>query len=477
MVPSGKRMVGPALFLLIFFSYAFFATGTGNVNTISRLAWVVTFVERGHVDIDYFAAATVDKSKYDGHYFSDKAPGLGFLALPIAYVFTRFAPIMVPDGQWTEHDEVSNRFKTLAYACALFTSSLFTAVAALAMFRLVLRRTGESGAAVFTTLCYALGTPTWGWATSFFGHSTAGAALFLGFAVLDREPSRWRTVWGGVLLGMAISVEFTAAPAVALIALHRLVIWWREFGARPAVAWAGLVSVAIVLSEVPLLIYNDAAFASPFRLGYGEVEQFEHMHTGFFGISAPNLTVLGEIIFGPYRGLLRLAPVLLLVPVAAVACARLAYWRGVALLAIAVGAYYLLMNSGYYYWDGNWSIGPRHVTAMLPFLCLILAPLWQRGGSALRGVYGALLAASIAIELMCAAVQMNAPVETVKDELFDYVFPQFLAGHLTAVAKRMFALHGMASLLPLLALWLGLISLIAFGLWSSRKSEAVKHPR
>jgi hypothetical protein len=74
-----------------------------------------------------------------------------------------------------------------------------------------------------------------------------------------------------------------------------------------------------------------------------------------------------------------------------VVCARLVYWRGMALLSVAIAAWYLLMNSGYVYWDGGWSVGPRHVTAMSPFLCVLFAPLWQRCGPATRLIAGVLL--------------------------------------------------------------------------------------
>jgi hypothetical protein len=326
------------------------------------------------------------------------------------------------------------------------------------------RRCGDPMAALVATLCYAIGTPTWGWASSSFGHACAGAFLFLGFVVLDESRSWQRAALGGVLLGLAISVEFTAAPVVFLIMLHRLWVWRSSAGFWNAVTLAAAASGAVIISEIPLFWYNDAIFGSPFHVGYSNVTGFDKMNTGFFGISSPKLSVFKEILFGPYRGLVRLSPVLILVPLAIGVCLRLRPWRGIAVLSVAIATWYLLMNSGYAYWDGGESIGPRHVTAMLPFLCLLFAPMWVRAGTPLRWATGSLLAVSIVFSLMCVSVDMSGETQGLPDELFDYVFPQFFAGHLIAVAKRMPGLAGISTLLPLLGVWVVLGSLISINL-------------
>jgi hypothetical protein len=453
-----------AVFLLIFMSYGFFATNPANVNTVSRLSWAVNLVERGTLNVDYFADAMVDKAEYKGHFYSDKAPGVGFLALPIVYVFCSVAPVMTDGGRWNVHADITNRFRTLAYLCGLLTSALVTAIAAVVMLGWLERRCGDPTAALIATLCYAIGTPTWGWASSSFGHACAGAFLFLGFVTLD-ECRSWRgATLGGVLLGLAVSVEFTAGPVVFLIMLHRLWVWWRCVGTGRAVALAAIASVAIVMSEIPLFIYNYTIFGSPFHVGYSNVTGFDKMNSGFFGISLPQIAVIQQILIGPYRGLLRLSPILILVPLAIGICLRLPRWRGVAVLCMTIAGWYVLMNAGYAYWDGGASLGPRHVTAMLPFLGLVFAPMWLRAGPVLRGLTAGLLVVSVVLSMMCVAVDMSGETQSIPDELFGYVFPEFFAGHLIAVAKRMPGLAGISTLLPLLGVWVVLGSLISINL-------------
>ena len=70
-------------------AYAYFYQGGGwNQNT--RFALTRAVVERGQLSIDGFHLATGDKALRDGHYYSDKAPGAAWLAVP-AYALARAA--------------------------------------------------------------------------------------------------------------------------------------------------------------------------------------------------------------------------------------------------------------------------------------------------------------------------------------------------------------------------------------------------
>ena len=55
---------------------------------------------------------------------------------------------------------------------------------------------------------------------------------------------------------------------------------------------------------------------------------------------------------------------------------------------------FLWINASYYYWEGGWSTGPRHLVPMLPLCCLALAFAWPRAFWA-RTVALVLLAASL----------------------------------------------------------------------------------
>jgi hypothetical protein len=99
------------------------------------------------------------------------------------------------------------------------------------------------------------------------------------------------------------------------------------------------------------------------------------MQDGFFGIGGPKRGVLMGVLFGQFRGLFFLAPVLALAPIGFALLIRVPAVRLPALTVLAIAVYYVLMNASYNYWHGGWSYGPRHIAPSLPFRALALAPL------------------------------------------------------------------------------------------------------
>src|SRR5215472_182652 len=68
-----------------FFSFAYFYEG-GGWNQNSRFDLLRAIIERHTLQIDAYHQNTEDKARLNGHYYSDKAPGVVFLAVPIAEV-------------------------------------------------------------------------------------------------------------------------------------------------------------------------------------------------------------------------------------------------------------------------------------------------------------------------------------------------------------------------------------------------------
>src|ERR1700731_4222943 len=79
------RRAAILLGLVIFFSFIYFYEG-GGWNQNSRLDLLRAVVERHTLQIDAYHENTQDKAHFQGHYYSDKAPGLVFLAVPFALV-------------------------------------------------------------------------------------------------------------------------------------------------------------------------------------------------------------------------------------------------------------------------------------------------------------------------------------------------------------------------------------------------------
>ena len=79
------RKTAILLGIVFFFSFSYFYEG-GGWNQNSRFDLLRAIVERHTLQIDAYHENTQDKAHFKGHYYSDKAPGLVFLAVPFALV-------------------------------------------------------------------------------------------------------------------------------------------------------------------------------------------------------------------------------------------------------------------------------------------------------------------------------------------------------------------------------------------------------
>src|ERR1700691_1981640 len=77
------RKTAILLGIVFFFSFSYFYEG-GGWNQNSRFDLLRAIVERHALEIDAYHENTQDKAHFQGHYYSEKAPGLVFLAVPLA---------------------------------------------------------------------------------------------------------------------------------------------------------------------------------------------------------------------------------------------------------------------------------------------------------------------------------------------------------------------------------------------------------
>ncbi|HEX5138741.1 MAG TPA: hypothetical protein VFY93_17345 [Planctomycetota bacterium] len=431
---SAKRRIARALFLASFLSYACFLQEPLDANVSSRMFLTLSLVKHGEVSIDRYAAHTIDKAEHEGRFYCDKAPGLSFLGIPAVAFVSR----VLYGNAGIGDPGTSSQYYWAAYAATVTTAGLLTALSVAIVFLLALDLFGSAGGALVVALAYGMATPAFGWATAFVGHAPATALLVIGFHCLRRlrrgEPDGRRDVRlaaaGTACLAWAVVTEFTVAPLAAVL----LVV----YGARilaPGGDRARLVRCVLLTGAAcaaPLLLYNQVAFGAPWHLGYQSVSGFPGMKQGFLGIGTPSLPVLGEILAGPRRGILLLCPLLLLVPFGLLRMLARKEQRGTAILIVVVGLYYLLLNASYFYWDGGWSTGPRHITGTMPFLCLALGAVWGPAGRGARGAVLALVGVSALLTVMATTAGMFASSE-IQNLVRDHVLKGFLDGSSTAV--------------------------------------------
>ena len=188
-----------------------------NPNDLSRFEMVVAFVETGSFAIDSQLATLgdhEDKAVAGGRFYSNKAPGLAFAAIPV-YRLLRL--VLPPPDSPTAPILALVRLFTVSVACVL-------ALAAFAR-RLLLRREWESLAAV-VTFAVAFGTPFLYYARSFFGHAWTASLLFLAWDALSHRGSEGSArghrgvALAGFLAGWALISEYTVAPVALALAVR-----------------------------------------------------------------------------------------------------------------------------------------------------------------------------------------------------------------------------------------------------------------
>jgi hypothetical protein len=110
------------------------------------------------------------------------------------------------------------------------------------------------------------------------------------------------------------------------------------------------------------------------------------------------------------------------------------------------------MNAGYFYWQGGYATGPRHLVPSLPLLALVLPPLWDRTSWRMRATFLLFFAVSVGLSLICASVDMEAP-DKILNPMRDYLLPKFLLGDLPRFLTGRPQLPGLLVLAPLLIVW------------------------
>ena len=462
-----------------FFAYAYFYEAGGwNQNT--RFDLVRALVEHRGIQIDEYQENSGDKAEFEGHFYADKAPGAIFEAAPV--VALARAGIRLFHGNPRSHANLLR----LTYVASVAAAAFPGAIAVMCVWALARRVGADTRGATVIALAFGLGTPFWAWATVFYSHTLSAACLLAAFLLSIALGDDGATPAGdlrrglgiGLLVGWAVVSEFPTAIPGAVVVLFALAGVWPGGQKRIVRVGAG-IGVAGGACAVLLGAYHYAAFHDPFHVGYAS-EQQAVLKNGFFGLTSPKADIVWELLFGSFRGILPLAPVLVLVPVGWGVWA----WRSRSCRSCRVGLVAALaflltfaMNASYEHWEGGWSFGPRQLGPALGFAALGLVPVWMKGGRVGRALVLTLALAGFCAALVGVSTTAQPPAPDPKAPMHDLLWPAFRSGHLSLNRQSYFdkypegggpdvldfekhaqwnlgekmGLSGLASLLPLLA--------------------------
>jgi hypothetical protein len=453
---------------LLLLSYLYVLPRWADWSQNSRLDLVRALSEQGSVIIDDYVANTGDYAVFEGHAYSDKAPGPAFLALPAALLVQpaldlpsvqqslgrlagggALGATLNPNGSGVNDDKV--RAFAVLVAAAASAAALPAVLGALALAAL-LRRVGVAEApATMVTLAYGLGTLIAAYGGNFYSHALVASLLVGAWAVTAQTYSIKRALLIGLLLGWAVISEYPAALPAAAIGLVAAWVWRRP----GALAWMTLGGLPPLLL---LAIYDLCAFGTPLPVGYEHSALWQGQHqTGFLSITYPHPAALWGLTFGFYRGMFVRAPWLLLALPGYMIWWRSGRNRSLWWVALLAPLGLLLFYASSIMWWGGFGAGPRYLVALVPFLALASAPaaawLWRRSWG--RAALLLLVAMSITLTWGEAVARQSFPPDTIANPWTGYTLPAWREGDIARNLGTALSLRGGLTLLPLALLTLG----------------------
>lgn len=493
---NSRRTYAVTLFLILIVCYGYFMPRWADWGANSRANLVYAFGDQGVLYIDAYHTNTGDKACFpgpytptpnavnegicEGNYFSDKSLGPSLLALPFYMVFKGIAALppvdriiqsgagmgamgdtLNPDGQGANPAAVY-QFLALTFI-TFFASAVPSALLGVVVFLMACRFANKEWYAFVLALAYGLGTMAFPYSNALYQHQLAAFGAFVGFYYLWRvikEGSSLNGLWlVGVLFAFATITEYPIVPALAIIFV------WAAIQMPNRLALYRVVLGAIPLGLI-FMAYNYAAFGSVLPVGYQYSTNWQGEHqTGFLSLTGPSLESfvrLYGLTISPIRGIFLMSPILLLaIPGFVMMWRQQKTLRGVLSVLLLVVAFFFFYNSSSVMWWGGFTVGPRYLVPMLPFMVLpiifvlnvLLERLWG------RALVAVLVAISIfSVGAMTIAGQQWPPVDTwpqtielmnQTSTLFDYSLPLLAEGDVARNYGLVIGLRGLLSLLPL----------------------------
>jgi hypothetical protein len=421
MIRALARRPETALFVLALGVYAyFFQAGGWNQNV--RFDLTRAIVEQHTLVLDDYIVNTGDYAFARQHYYSDKAPGLSLLAVPVYAAVHPLARGQRVRG-WLVH--------LGAYLATVLCVAAPAALAVALFFRVAVVLGAPAAAAAGLAIAWAFGTLALPYATLFYGHQLTAALLFISFALLvtARAAARWtraRMLAVGFLLGLAVATEYPAALPVAVLGAYALAT------VRPR-GTLGWMALGAALPVLVVAAYHTAAFGGPLTSGYGATGDRARDGGIFLGITLPSARVLGKVVLSPGRGLFTHVPWLVLGVVGAICMGRDRGRRLEGLACLGVIVLGLWFNSSLTQTPGDWAagrgIGTRHLVPSLPFYVLgtvgLIGEWWRR--PRVRALVGAAFLALVTVSAgrMLVATAVLPEVPLVDDPFADYLLPRW----------------------------------------------------
>ncbi len=483
-----------AVVWLYVYSFPYFAK-IHSANELPRVYLTWAMVEEGTFAIDSGVARwgkTVDVSPADGRLYSNKAPGSSFLAIP-GYVGLKAVVWLVAERPPT--------LAEMMWVCRVSTGVVPTLLFLLLLNRFLRRFAGDEARRL--ALCgYALGSMAMTYSILFIAHQLSAVCIAAAYVLIadvveprarasesgdgDAGTGRAgrRLMLAGLAAGCAPLVDYQAAFAGVPLAVYLVVgVMVRGAADGASVAKRGRDIGCAVLGSIPpialMFLYHHQAFGHPLRTGYDASQTFAHFHQqGFLGMTEPTWEAFIGSTVTADNGLIFFCPMLLLAVPGWFLLARQRRWAHLA-VTLSVAVIYLGFISSITFWRGGWQMGPRYITAMLPFVMVPVAVAMEaafRGRLWLRIVPIALTCVGIAVYALSCSVFPHFP-EVFANPLYELTFRLIGDDQAPYSLGWLVGLRGWWSLVPYWSMLVVAVALAILPSWQKRHVPAREDAR
>ena len=278
----------------------------------------------------------------DGRRYSVKAPGTSLLALPA------FAAYNALPGELDR--------KVALWVCRVGGAALPSLMFLAWLYGWLARRVPERPGLVDAAfLSLALGSNYYAYSLLFVSHSLAAACGFGAFMLIHDKR---RPGLAGLLTASVTLFEYPGIVVSVVLTAWALTTYPRKH-------WPRFIALALVPTAA-VMHFHWSAFGNPLTPGHRWLENPAYRklaRQGLYGASsAPQPEALLGLTLNPGYGLLPLTPLL--------AAALLPPYRRVrgVWVALAIPLLLLVAISCMNNWRGGWTVGPRYLTPILPFV-------------------------------------------------------------------------------------------------------------
>ncbi|MEK6608155.1 MAG: hypothetical protein AABZ30_10875 [Myxococcota bacterium] len=455
-----------ALALVTVYAFPYFA-GIQSANELPRLYQTMAVVDRGALDVDQGVrrwGRTADLSRYGGHDFPNKPPGMSLLGVPF------YAALKGGYALAGAEPPLRAIMLALRLGCATLPALLFLL---LAVPRLLAAFVPSIEARRAALIAYGIGSMALTYGKLLIAHQLAATLVGTSYTLLvlraRGELGPRALAHAGAAAGAAVLADYQTGFLVPLLGIYAVAT------ARPRLRGALLFAVGGLPFALALAAYHRACFGAVFSTGYDHALT-PHMAAahaqGFLGMGAPKLSTLARQLFSPRAGLLALSPMWLLALPGLALLARRREWRPDAALVIAATAVYLWFAASLVF-RGGWTVGPRYMTALLPLLVVPLGLALEaaRGRGALWAAAAGLALVSIATYALASAVFPHFP-DAFASPIFQLAWPLLRDGHAPYSLGTVVGLRGAVSLAPYAAVVAALGAVVAVSGAGSRRRRA-----